>query len=246
MGLEQPVAALKAEWKIGNMQRIEHILSGLPLFEGLAAEQLAGLVRVVTVRSADKGQMIFSEGTQADGFYIVAEGRIKVFRSSPDGREAVLHVLGPGEPFGEVAVFQGGTFPAHAMAVTPSRILFLPRRALVERIANDPAFALNMLAALSRKLRQFTHKVEALTLQETPQRLAAYLLHASELADGANTFRLDVTKGLLAGLLGTARETLSRCLSKLVERGVVSMDGRDVTILDRAALEAMSEGSEQL
>lgn len=228
------------------MQRIRDLIEGLPLFEGLSQGQLEGVASLVVDRKVERGQMIFCEGAPAEGFYVVAEGRIKVFRSGPDGREAIMHVLGPGEPFGEVAVFQGDRFPANAMAVTPARVLFLPRRALVDRISRDPTLALNMLAALSRKLRQFTHKVEALTLQETPQRLAAYLLHASELAGGGDTFTLDVTKGLLAGLLGTARETLSRCLSRMVERGAVSMEGRSVTILDRSFLEAMVEGTEQL
>lgn len=226
-----------------SMQRI---VERLPLFSGLSAQQLEGVASLVVERKVDRGQMVFVEGTPAEGFYVVAEGRVKVFKSAPDGREAIMHVLGPGDTFGEVAVFQGGTFPAHAMAVEASRVLFLPRAGLVERIRRDPALAFNMLAALSRKLREFTHKIEALTLQETPQRLAAYLLHASDLRDGADTFRLDMAKGLLAGMLGTARETLSRCLSKLVERGAVTVDGRDVTILDRDFLEALAEGDETL
>ena len=145
-----------------------------------------------------------------------------------------------------MAVFQGATFPANAVTVEKSRLIFLPRQSLIERISQDPALALNMLGALSTRLRQFTNKIEALTLQETPQRLAAYLINASDLQNGKDTVTLDVAKGLLAGMLGTARETLSRTLSKLAEQQVVSVQGREITILDRASLEALAEGLESL
>ncbi len=227
-------------------QQNRRIIERLPLFDGLSDAQLEGLAGIVVDRRVDKGQMIFFESSPAEGFYVVAEGRVKIFKTAPDGREAVMHVMGPGETFGEVAVFQGGTFPAHAMAVENARVLFLPRKGLVDRITRDPTLAMNMLAALSRKLRVFTTKVESLTLHETPQRLAAYLLHASELKGDADTFRLDMAKGVLAGMLGTARETLSRCLGKLAERGAVSVDGREVTIVDRDYLQALADGDETL
>lgn len=221
---------------------IQNILAHTPLFAGLTMTQLDNVSSGMVDRHYDKGQIIFFEGAPADGVYIVAQGRVKIYKSAIDGREAILHIFGAGEPFGEVAVFQGGTFPAHAIAVENSRILFLPKNSLVESIGRDATLALNMLGALSLRLRQFTKKVEALTLQETPQRLAAYLLNASELKDGADSFSLDITKGLLAGMLGTARETLSRALSKMAEQGIVQVKGREITIINREALEYMAEG----
>ncbi len=220
------------------------LIAAQPLFAGLTHTQLEGLAQAIVDRPYEKGEMVFFESSPAKGFYIVAQGKVKIYRSAPDGREAVLHVFGPGEPFGEVAVFQGGTFPAHAMTVEKSHLLFVPREALVSRIASDPTLALNMLAALSGRLRQFASKVEALTLRETPQRLAAYLLTASELKEGADTFLLDLSKGLLAGMLGTARETLSRALTRLADEGMVAVDGRQITLRDRAGLEALAAGLE--
>lgn len=221
---------------------VKNVIAHQALFAGLTDEQLTGLASVIVDKPYEKGEVIFVEGTPAKGFYIVAQGRVKIFKSAPDGREAVLHVFGPGEPFGEVAVFQGGTFPAHAMTVEKSRLLFLPRDALVARISSDPTLALNMMAALSGRLRQFAGKIESLTLKETPQRLAAYLITASELKDGADSFSLDIAKGLLAGMLGTARETLSRALGRMVEEGMVAVEGRQITILDRTSLEALAAG----
>lgn len=225
---------------------VRNVIENLALFNGLTDAQLEGLASVIVDKPYEKGEMIFFEGTPAKGFYVVAQGHVKIYKSAPDGREAVLHVFGPGEPFGEVAVFQGGTFPAHAVTVEKSRLLFLPRDGLVSRISSDPALALNMLAALSSRLRQFAGKIEALTLKETPQRLAAYLLSASELKDGADSFTLDIAKGLLAGMLGTARETLSRALTKMADEGVVRVEGRLITILDRPSLEALASGLENL
>lgn len=225
---------------------VKNVIAHQALFAGLTDEQLTGLASVIVDKPYEKGEVIFVEGTPARGFYIVAQGRVKIFKSAPDGREAVLHVFGPGEPFGEVAVFQGGTFPAHAMTVEKSRLLFLPRDALVARISSDPTLALNMMAALSGRLRQFAGKIESLTLKETPQRLAAYLITASELKDGADSFSLDIAKGLLAGMLGTARETLSRALGRMVEEGMVAVEGRQITILDRTSLEALAAGVETL
>ncbi len=221
-------------------------LGRIPLFSGLSEAQLESMATIAVDRPVDKGQMIFFEGTQAEGLYIMLEGRVKIYKSAPDGREAVMHVFGAGEPFGEVAVFQNDRFPANAMAVEKGRVLFLPRQGIVDRIERDPSLAMNMLAALSRKLRMFTRQVEALTLKEIPQRLAAYLLHTSARKNNADSIKLDVSKSLLAGMLGTARETLSRALAKLTESGAIRMDGRMIVIEDREFLTALAEGRESL
>lgn len=223
-------------------------LKRMPLFASLTEEQRKSLAERALVAPCARGKLLFMEGEEAAGLYILLEGKVKIFRAAPDGREAVLHVFGPGEPFGEVAVFQGGKFPASAECVEAGKSLFLPRKALLEGISKDPALALNMLAALSMRLRAFAAKVETLTLMETPQRLAAYLLLTSEeqgqREDGG--FQLDISKALLAGLLGTARETLSRCLARMAEQGAISVNGRAVHILDRDFLERLVQGTENL
>ena len=225
----------------------EH-LKRMPIFSSLTEAQREALAAQSLVAPCAKGKLLFMEGEEAAGLYILLEGKVKIFRAAQDGREAVLHVFGPGEPFGEVAVFQGGRFPASAECVETGRSLFLPRKALLEGISKDPALALNMLAALSLRLRSFAAKVETLTLMETPQRLAAYLLLSSEeqREQGDGSFQLDISKALLAGLLGTARETLSRCLARMAEQGAISVNGRAVRILDRVFLERLVQGAENL
>ena len=222
-------------------------LKRMPLFSSLTDGQRESLAARSLTASCPKGKILFTEGEEAAGLYILLEGKVKIFRAAPDGREAVLHIFGPGEPFGEVAVFQGGRFPASAECVEAGTSLFVPRKTLLEGIGKDPALALNMLAALSLRLRAFAAKVETLTLMETPQRLAAYLLLTSdEQGNGDGGFQLDISKALLAGLLGTARETLSRCLARMAEQGAISVSGRTVRILDRAFLERLVQGAGNL
>ncbi len=223
----------------------EHIVA-IPLFDGLSREQYHELATIVVAHSYRGGQIIFSEGDEGSGFYVVISGRVKVFKLSPDGKEQILHVFGPGEPFGEASVFAGQRFPAHAEALEESRIFFFPRAAFIELIKQDPSLALNMLAILSRRLRKFTLLVEDLSLKEVPGRLAAYLLYMSKQRDESNDLELDVAKGQLASLLGTIPETLSRILTKMVRHGLIQSDGPRIRILDRQGLEELAQAERRL
>ena len=156
---------------------------------------------------------------------MVVAGRVKIYKLSADGREQILHIFGAGEPFGEVPVFEGRRFPAHAVALDQTRCLFFPRVAFVGLISQNPSLSLNMLAVLSRHLRRFTELVDNLSLKEVPGRLAAHLLYLSERKAGANSLEFDVPKGQLAGMLGTIPETLSRILTRMVKQGLIEYDG---------------------
>lgn len=220
----------------------ESVLARQPLFRGLSPEQLSRLLQVAVERPARKGEVLFLEHGEASGFYLVLDGLVKIFRAASDGRETVLHLYGPGNVFGEVPVFAGGRFPASAMAVEDSRVLFLPREALVRLLSEDATLALNMLGSLSMKLREFAGKIESLTVREIPERLAAYLLDASEREKNATVVSLDVSKGLLAGFLGATRETLSRALSRMADQGLIEVRGRDITLLDKPGLTQLAAG----
>jgi CRP/FNR family transcriptional regulator len=218
------------------------IMAQIPLFSGMPEKQLEELTDIVIDQTFGKGQSIFSEGDEASGFYVVISGRVKVFKLSPEGKEQILHIFGAGEPFGEVPMFAGGRFPANAETIEKSRIFFFSRPTLIDLIRRQPSLALNMLAALSRLLRQLTHLVENLSLKEVPGRLAAYLLHLSELREGSDDLELDVAKGQLASLLGTIPETLSRILAKMTNQGIIEMQGRRIKLTDRQALDDLASG----
>lgn len=197
----------------------------------------------------NKGELIFQEGDRGEGFYIVAQGKIKVFKISFEGKEQILHIYGPGHTFGEVPVFQGKNFPASAMALEPSTILFLPRQAFVQQIEKSPALAMNMLADLSRRLREFTIQIENLSLKEVPARLAAYILtltqeqsmgHPQKKQSFSAKVSLPVSKVQLASLIGTTPETISRGLKKMEQAGFIKTQGKQILILDHQGLEDLS------
>jgi len=221
--------------------RKRDILNLSPLFGGLDNEQLDRLEEISREMSFDRNAPIFWEGDEGNGFYIVSTGKIKIFKVSPEGKEQILHIYGPGQPFGEVPVFSGQHFPANAQAVEKSRLLFFPRQAFIDLIAAHPSLALNMLAMLSMRLRQFTVQVENLSLKEVPGRLASYLLYLSEEQASANDIRLPISKGQLASLLGTIPETLSRILGKMSTQGIITVQGAGIAINDRIALEELAE-----
>jgi CRP/FNR family transcriptional regulator len=216
-------------------------LAGFPLFSGLSGEQHEALGRIALRRSFRKGERIFSEGDEGSGFYLIVSGRVKIFKISPDGKEQILHFVGPGESFAEVSVFTGQGFPADAVAAVQSGLLFFARSSFMSLIRRDPALALNMLAQLSRRLRQFAGLIEDLSLKEIPGRLAKYLLYLDGRDGDAGAVELDVSKGQLAALLGTIPETLSRILAKMNRQGLIRSRGAQIRILDRAGLEALAE-----
>jgi CRP/FNR family transcriptional regulator len=222
------------------MKKISQILSITPLFKGLAPEQLDEISAITVERKYRRGEQIFMEGDVADGFYIVATGQVKIFKTSLEGKEQILHIYGPGNPFGEVPVFSGSKFPANALALVASRILFLPRKAFVDLIARHPSLSMNMLGELSMRLRQFTVQIENLSLKEVPSRLASYLIYLAREQNTADRVTLEISKGQLASLLGTIPETLSRIFAKMSALSLIQVKGKQIALLDPAGLEALA------
>ncbi|WP_300674222.1 Crp/Fnr family transcriptional regulator [Desulfoluna sp.] len=217
------------------------ILASVPLFNGLGSHHLDLLTNLAIQKSYKKGEFVFSEGDPGDGFYIVVEGQVKVFKTSSEGKEQILHIFGPGEPIGEVAVFAGIPFPANAAVLAKSVLLFFPRDAFIRLIAKDPSLAMKLLAVLSTRLKQFTVQVENLSLKEVPGRIASHLLFLAEEQGNRHRVTLTISKGQLASLLGTIPETLSRIQSKMAAQGLITVSGREIALLDLEGLERLSE-----
>jgi CRP/FNR family transcriptional regulator, dissimilatory nitrate respiration regulator len=222
------------------MHPYAEIISETLMFEGLPAEHVEALLHIAVEKAFEKQEMIFFEGDRADGLYVNIEGMIKIYKLSSDGKEQILHIFGPGEPFGEVPVFSGKTFPAHAEAIVKSRVLFFPRDALVSLLTQNPGIAMNMLAVMSMRLRQFTVQIENLTLKEVPGRLAAYLLMLASEQGNDNRVHLTFSKAHLAGFLGTIPETLSRMLGRMADHGLIHVAGRKIDLLDMEGLKSLA------
>ncbi len=222
------------------------ILSNTSIFNGLPEDQLEKISSIAVGRHLRKGERVFSEGDDGIGFFIVASGMVKIYKLASDGKEHILHVFGPGEPFGEVAVFTGQPFPANAEAIAKSHFLFFPKTDFVHLISTTPSLSLNMLAVLSLRLRQFAVKIENLSLKKVPGRLAAYLLLLVDEQGSTDTVRLTISKGQLAGLLGTIPETLSRVFAKMADQNLIRVRARAITILNRGELEFLAEHGKDL
>lgn len=223
------------------MRKNFEVISGTPLFSGLPEDQLKAIQTIAVGKVYRRGDVIFSEGEPGNGFFVVAAGKVKVYKVSSEGKEQILHIFGPGEPFGEVPVFSGQPFPANAEALTGSRLLFFPRNAFIELISGNTSLALNMLAVLSKRLRQFTIQIENLSLKEVPGRLASYLLYLAQEQGRKDVVTLTISKGQLASLLGTIPETLSRIFSRLSGQDIIRVSGPDIELLDYGGLEYLAE-----
>lgn len=223
------------------MKKKFDILSETPLFSGLPENQLRAVEQIAIEKLFGKGETIFIEGDDGNGFYVVVAGRIKIYKVSTEGKEHILHIFGAGEPFGEVPVFTGKPFPANAQSLAKSRLLFFPRKAFVDLISDNPSLALNMLAVLSTRLRRFTVQIENLSLKEVPSRLAAYLIYLTEEQGREDSVKLHISKGQLASLLGTIPETLSRIFAKMSAQNLIQVSGRDISLIDLAGLKNLAK-----
>lgn len=234
-----------ADYQFNGMDIRKH-LSQVDLFHGLSLQQLHEVARIVSAKEYRKGAPVFADGDEGIGFYIVISGRVKVYKVSPDGKEQIMHIFGPNQPFAEVPVFEGSRYPANAEAMEASKLFFFPKKDFVKLIHDNPSLAMNMLASLSQRLKHFSYLIESLSLKEVPGRLASYLLYLSDKNGSMDEFELDIAKSQLASFLGTIPETLSRIFTKMANKELVRINGPEIVILDRARLEDLAEGETKL
>ncbi len=199
------------------------------------------LAEIVFIRTIDKGEILFFQGDPANGFYTLLSGLIRIYKSSPEGKEYTLHTIRPGQMFAEAAIFGGNKFPANCIALEESNVAFFEKDRFINLIVNSPHISLKMISALSGFVRDFNRQIENLSLKAVSARLALFLLNQTE-TTGKNNIVLDISKSELANSLGTISETLSRNFRKLKELAIIEMDGKNISILDFDKLRAISEG----
>ena len=223
------------------MRKMLDTISRVHSFSSLTEDQLEEIMNIAVSRYFNKGEIIFSDGDQGNGFFVVVDGLVKIFKASPTGKEQTLHIYGQGEPFGQVAVYAGRSYPASAQSITKSHVLFFPRVAFVDLITRIPPLAMNMLSVLSRRLREFTVQVANLSLKDVSGRLAAYLVYLADEQGKDNIITLNISKGQIANLLGTIPETLSRIFARMAELNLIEIDGRKIMLLNRSGLEELAK-----
>ena len=215
------------------------MIKEFPLFSGLEGVHLNTLAAIDVTKRIPKKAVLFREGDEAKGFFLLLKGRIKLSKISPTGKEQILHFVQKGQSFAEAALYMNRAYPATAEALEESELFFLPREGLSEAMASDPGLALNLIAHLARYLQLLTQKVEELSLMDATARLAQHLLGNMEAATGL--VRLGAGKGQTASSLGMAVETFSRTLTRFKDEGWVKEASPGVLqVLDEEGLRALS------
>lgn len=219
----------------------KQLLRNSYLCKELDAEELEALSRIVSLQFLRKGEILFLQGDEAAGFFILLTGNVRIYQVSAEGKEYTLHRIRPGEMFAEAAIFKGRSYPANCMATENSQVAFFPKEAVIDLLTRSPQISLKMIGALSAFVRDFNRQIEDLSLREVPGRIASYLLRMSE-KTGGSVFTLDTTKSELATSLGTISETLSRNFKKLKELEIIHVDGNTITLLDIPRLQSIADG----
>jgi CRP/FNR family transcriptional regulator, dissimilatory nitrate respiration regulator len=222
------------------------LLRRCPLFAGLKEEDLKRISSIALPKKIEKKGILFSDGEEARGFYVVLSGKVKIYKVSPEGKEQILHVVTAPDAFAEAALFLEGRYPAYAEALSDCQLVFFPKRDFIQLIEKNPQLSINMIVTLSQYLKKFASLVEELSLKEVSSRIAKYLLDLSlrQAKEGksAEEVELDLTKTQLALKLGTISETLSRTLAKMKGKGTIDVKKNRILILRREALEELASG----
>jgi CRP/FNR family transcriptional regulator len=215
-------------------------LSQIGLFAALNETELGGLAqRAVELRFA-ANEMLFWEGDACAGIFLIVEGVVKIFRTSPGGREVMLSIETAPATVAELPLFDGGAYPASVRAVEPVGALFINKADFQQFCRQNPDVALKVLAVVGGRLRQLVGLVESMTFGSVTQRLARLLLDASKEA-GKEAFDLPATHQELASRLGTVREVVSRNLGRFRAQGLILIQDRHVEIVNLAGLKQAAE-----
>lgn len=215
-------------------------LRRVALFQGLSEPSLRTLLADASVRRVDDGTVLFVQGDEADQFFVLLDGWVKLYRLTEEGAEALVTVVAPGETFAEAAMFAQQRYPVCAEAIAASSMLVIGRGGFAASLAADPQIALLMLGSLSKRMRHLVERIEQLQVKSAPQRLGDFLVRLCTQAAGPATVELPFAKGLVAQRLGMRPETLSRAMGALRRVGVTARGGR-VAIDDVARLRAFCD-----
>jgi len=207
-----------------------------PLFAALDDDAANALMASMTASRLERGDVLFREGDRGDRLYVIGEGKIKLGLTSIDGRENLLAILGPGEMFGELSLFDPGPRTATATAVAETQLIALGHEDLNTFLSGRPAVATTMLAALARRLRRTNEALSDLVFTDVPGRVAKALLDLSSRFGRPSEDGLlvahDLTQEELAQLVGASRETVNKALADFATRGWIKLEARAVVLID--------------
>lgn len=235
--------AVQDEAQVG----VAPLIRQLAIFAELDDAAIRQLAARCVVRDFGAGRVLFSTGDECRGLYVIESGRVRIYRTSPDGKEQVLHIEGPGRPVAELPLFDGGVYPASAITAEPARLIFLAMDDFEAMYRAHPDIAHAIIRALGKRLRHLVRVTETLAFHDVTARLAMLLVGYAERAstgtvDGIE-LKLDRTQEELSLEIGTARESVSRAMRQLKHMGLIEAVARNrVRIPSLAKLRQRAQG----
>jgi CRP/FNR family cyclic AMP-dependent transcriptional regulator len=214
------------------------VLRAVPLFHQVADADLRALAQLVREHTHPKGSVIVLHGDAGEALFLIRSGQVKVTVASEDGREVILSVLGAGSFFGEMALLDDEPRSAHVIAMEDTSLLQLRREDFQARLKLAPGLAISLLRELSQRLRRADDTIASLMLLDVNGRIAHLLLELAREEGGATGTRIArrLTHESLGQMVGASRETVSRTMRNLVLRNVISVNRREIALLDPGAL----------
>lgn len=223
---------------------VDEWLRTTPVFRVLSPEDRRRVAEVARIATYHKKDVIFEEGSPPDYFYTIAAGRVKIFKMTPSGKDVVLEIFGPGDPFGAVAVYEGRPFPASAVALEDTTCIQIPRQAFFSLLEQYPTLVRGLLLGLTRRLVELTNRMTELTGGRVEPRFARLFLKLAQeegrLAKGGTFIPLPLSRQELADMTGTTIETCIRIMSRWGKQGIVRTEKNGFLVLDVKALEALA------
>jgi len=222
-------------------ERVNHVLARSGVFQGVSAETAEPVAEALERLDLPRGTTVFTEGEPGDSLFIILDGKVKIVRRAPDGRENVLSVMGPSDQFGELSIFDPGPRTATATALTDVSLAKMSQQALLPWIDAHPEIGVQLLRVLARRLRRTNDTVADLIFTDVPGRVAKSLLGMADrfgTRDDSGQLRVthDLTQEELAQLVGASRETVNKALADFAHRGWIRLEGKAVLVLDEDRL----------
>lgn len=221
----------------------QKVLAGCSLFRGLSAPVIAALVARAHIRSFSKGDVIFTMGSEGDCLMAVLSGTVRIEIASIAGRDMLLALLNAGEIFGEIAVLDGRERTADAVAHTACTLAVLDRRDILAMLEREPAAWLSIVEILCGRLRNTDQQIVEVAFLDLPARLASALLRISQRPDDTEALApVTLSQRALGEMVGASRESVNKCLSQWQRARLIRIQGADIRIMNRDALEQIAEG----
>ena len=222
------------------------VLARVPIFADLSDDELAALASRTVGTHVRAGELIFGEGEPCQGFFVVESGEVKIFKTGVTGREQILTIEKAGDSVAELPVFDGGPYPASAMAVSESTLLFISKRDFRTVVLEHPEVALKVLKTVGSRLRRLVGLIEELSFTTVRSRLVAQLMRLVRMQGEPTARGIEFTlppNQELASQIGTVRELISRNISRLQAEGLLRLDGKRVIVPDVDALSSCVDES---